>query len=87
MYTKNQTASFFISFTRPKHLTIMRSVNIFIFTQILINLTNLRCLKFDPYPNHYGELSFDVSSPTIISSTLLELHVRVEKSYRLSLFT
>ncbi len=50
----------------------------FIFTQILTNLTNLRCLKFHPCSNNFDVLFFGGSPPTIIHSTLLELHVRVQ---------
>ncbi|CAF3386843.1 unnamed protein product [Rotaria sp. Silwood1] len=40
--------------------------------------TNLQYLKFGQSSNLYPQLSFDIPSPSVISSTLLELHVTVK---------
>ncbi|CAF4417297.1 unnamed protein product [Rotaria sp. Silwood2] len=48
------------------------------FTQIFNVFTNLRYLSFDPSSVSLQGLSFYVSPSTIISSTLLELHVDIE---------
>jgi hypothetical protein len=39
---------------------------------------NLQYLKFGPSSISYQQLSFGMSPPTVISSNLLELHVRVD---------
>jgi hypothetical protein len=46
-----------------------------VFTRILNLFTNLQYLNFDLSSNSFRRLSFYVSPPTVISSTLLELHV------------
>jgi hypothetical protein len=46
-----------------------------LFTNILTTFTNLQYLRFGPSSFWYQQLSFNISSPTVISSTLLELHV------------
>ncbi|CAF4914446.1 unnamed protein product, partial [Rotaria magnacalcarata] len=52
--------------------------NAIIFTNIVTVFANLQCLNFDSSSIYSQRLSFDISSPTFISSTLLELHVDVE---------
>ena len=50
-----------------------------IFIRILTIFTNLRCLKFNPSSSFRDVALFHIKSKTAISSTLLELHVSVEK--------
>ena len=51
------------------------NVHRLLFTHILTTFTNLQYLSFGSSSFWYQQLSFNVSSPTVISSTLLELHV------------
>jgi hypothetical protein len=48
-----------------------------VFTQILTKFTNLQYLKFDQSSISFRRLSFSVSPPTIISSTLSKLYVSI----------
>jgi len=72
-----QISTFAITFTMLKNSDLIPTYA-FIFTQILTNLTNLKSLKFHPYSNNFDALYFGNSPPTVISSTLLELYVRVK---------
>jgi hypothetical protein len=49
--------------------------NTFLFSHIFNTFTNLRILNIGPSAIWYQSLSFDISPPAVISSTLLELHV------------
>ncbi|UJR11014.1 hypothetical protein I4U23_015198 [Adineta vaga] len=46
-----------------------------LFTHILTTFTNLQYLSFGPSSYSYQQLSFNISSTSVFSSTLLELHV------------
>ena len=48
-----------------------------IFTRILTQFTSLFHLKFNPSSYWYERLSFD-EAPTIICSTLVELHIELD---------
>ncbi|CAF1450628.1 unnamed protein product [Rotaria sp. Silwood1] len=54
-------------------------INIFLYTQILTMFKNLQYLNFSPFahPNNH-QLTFNLSSPNVFSSTLLHLHVIVD---------
>ena len=47
------------------------------FAQIFTIFTNLRCLKFNPSSSYLNTLHLFMTPGTDISSTLLELHVKV----------
>ncbi|CAF1219733.1 unnamed protein product [Rotaria sordida] len=72
---KNQISSLVIGTKNKCGLT--ENVNTLIFTNILTILNNLKYLHFNPSLDTYQQISFNRSSPTIFSSTLLELHVKV----------
>jgi len=55
-----------------------KNVDTFIFTHIFTMFTDLQCLNFAPCSILCQGLSFDISSPSIFSSNLLELHVNLE---------
>ena len=57
---------------RPKRTTIEA-----LFTHILSTFSNLRTLNFNPNALWHQHLSFDTLSPSVRSSTVLELHVCV----------
>ncbi|CAM2706336.1 unnamed protein product [Rotaria socialis] len=48
-----------------------------VFTHIFNMFTNLQYFNFDPFFLCYQRISFGSSPPTVFSSTLLELHVKV----------
>ena len=68
--------------TRLTHLfkkqSLIEDVNTLIFTQILTIFSKLEYLTFCPSLFLYQEICFDISPPTVFSSTLLELHVSSE---------
>ena len=68
--------------TRLTHLfknqSLIEDVNTLIFTQILTIFSKLEYLTFCPSLFLYQEICFDISPPTVFSSTLLELHVSLE---------
>lgn len=69
---KSQILSLTISFHDD-----MLHMNALLFTNILTNFTNLKYLNFAPTSYCNQELSFYLSPPTIFSSALQELHVKV----------
>ncbi|CAF4647693.1 unnamed protein product, partial [Rotaria sp. Silwood2] len=76
---KNQLSSLVIDFiVKNNSRTKTENVHTLMFTQIFNVFTNLRYLSFDPSSVSLQGLSFYVSPSTIISSTLLELHVGIE---------
>jgi len=75
---KNQISSLAICIRKNKKQIITRAENTIIFTDIFTMFTNLQYLNFKPSSNCLQELSFDISPPIFISSTLLELHVNVK---------
>jgi len=74
---KNQISSLVIE-TITTRVYLRENVNAQIFTQIFNVSTKLQYLNFNPSPISYRAISFRDSSPTILSSTLLELHVLLE---------
>ncbi|CAF2989699.1 unnamed protein product, partial [Rotaria sp. Silwood2] len=55
--------------------TATENVHRLLFTHILTTFTNLQYLSFGPSSFWYQQLSFNISSPTVISSILLKLCV------------
>ncbi len=74
---KNQISMFVIDITRYDRQNSPRDMNI-ILTQISAMFSNLKYLNFCPSSIFDQQLSFDRSPPTVISSTLLELHVSLQ---------
>ncbi|CAF1519878.1 unnamed protein product [Rotaria sp. Silwood1] len=72
---KNQITSFIIDINNNKEQLSIKNVNIFVFTHIFITYTNLQYLNFGSTSSYNQYLIFPNSSPTFISSNLLELHV------------
>ncbi|CAF1049691.1 unnamed protein product [Adineta steineri] len=72
---KNQISSLLINFDGTVNQTATKDTHTLIFTQILTKFTNLKSLNFDQSSVSFRRLSFSLSPPTIISSTLLELYV------------
>jgi hypothetical protein len=52
-------------------------MNTHLLTQIFTMFTNLQCLKLAHFSIRHHQLTFDMSSSTILSSYLLELHVNL----------
>ncbi|CAF4241491.1 unnamed protein product [Rotaria magnacalcarata] len=75
---KNQILSLVIRIYNNNRISANHD-NAIIFTNIVTVFANLQCLNFDSSSIYSQRLSFDISSPTFISSTLLELHVDVER--------
>jgi hypothetical protein len=73
---KNQISSLVIK-TITKELNSV-DMNILIFTHIFNIFTNLQNLNMDPLFLCHERISFIYSPPTVFSSTLLELRVKVE---------
>ncbi|CAF2101594.1 unnamed protein product [Rotaria magnacalcarata] len=74
---KNQITSLIIDFTKSNERDKAPIIRL-IFTFICDVFTNLQCLNFDPSSNLCQQLSFARSPPTVVSSTLLELHVNLQ---------
>ncbi|CAF3039770.1 unnamed protein product [Rotaria sp. Silwood2] len=72
----NQISSFVIDFVTNNGLSSRYLDNI-VFTNIFTMFTNLEYLKFYPSSIGFYQLTFDISPPTVMSSTLLELHISV----------
>ncbi|CAF4529882.1 unnamed protein product, partial [Rotaria sp. Silwood2] len=62
-----------------KATSSFEDINIFLYTQILTMFKNLQYLNFSPfaYPKNH-QLTFNLSSPNVFSSTLSHLHVSVD---------
>ncbi len=73
---KNDILSFVISTINIQQGT-SEDLDTLMFTHILNTFTNLQCLNFDSFFLCYQRISFCSSSPTVFSSTLLELRVKV----------
>ncbi|CAF1650921.1 unnamed protein product [Rotaria magnacalcarata] len=71
---KNQISSFVIDIKASKK-NPTEDENIVLLTHIFNTFTNLRILNIGPSSIWNQYLSFDISRPTVISSTLLELYV------------
>jgi hypothetical protein len=72
---KNQILSFVIETIDKNCLAAI--MNTIIFTNIFKNFSNLKYFNFDPSFTCDQLISFNLSPPTVFSSTLLTLHVKV----------
>jgi hypothetical protein len=78
MHSKeNQISSFSIYFTKYVSQSSKVDMIRFLFIHIITMFINLQCFDFGQSSNGFQELSFDISSSTVFSSNLLELHVSV----------
>ncbi|CAF4277874.1 unnamed protein product, partial [Rotaria sordida] len=74
---KNQISSLIIG--TKNRLGVSRDVNTLIFTNIFSVFNNLKYFNFDPSSICYQTILFkNSSSPIFSSTTLLELHVKVD---------
>ncbi|CAF1127810.1 unnamed protein product [Rotaria sordida] len=74
---KNQIASLVIDISKDKNYISRQDITNTIFTNIFTMFTNLQYLNFSPTLIWHQRLSFDMVSPNVLSSNLLELHVSV----------
>ncbi|CAF2960014.1 unnamed protein product [Rotaria sp. Silwood2] len=72
---KNQISVLVIDISANGQRTSTEDVNVLLFIHILTMFPNLRYLNFGPSSIWYQQLSYDAQLSTIISSSLLELHV------------
>ncbi|CAF0952712.1 unnamed protein product [Rotaria sordida] len=72
---KKQISSLVIDIKASGEGNPTRDKNIVLFTHIFNTFPNLQTLNIGPSSIWYQYLSFDMSPPTVISSTLLELYV------------
>ncbi|CAF1325904.1 unnamed protein product [Rotaria sordida] len=72
---KNQISSLLIKIAANKKLIV--DMCTFLFTYIITTFTNLQYLNFDTSFLCHQRISFIKSSPTVYSSTLLIMHVKV----------
>ena len=78
---KNKIISLHIHINKNKKQISTKDNNTIVFTDIFTIFNNLQELKFDSNAIYPRYLSFDISFPNFISSTLLELHVNVTHYY------
>ncbi|CAF1262603.1 unnamed protein product [Rotaria sordida] len=74
---KNQISLFVIDIRSNGERDTITDENPLLFTYIFNTFTNLQILDIGPYSIWHQYLSFDISPPNVISSTLLELHVNL----------
>ncbi|CAF0903123.1 unnamed protein product [Rotaria sordida] len=74
---KNQILSFIISIRQNRKQTSIKDKNTIMFTNLFTMFTNLQYLNFCSSSIDSQYISFEISPPIFISSTLLELHVSV----------
>ncbi|CAF4151275.1 unnamed protein product [Rotaria sordida] len=74
---KNQISSLVIDISKDKNYISRQDITNTIFTNIFTMFTNLQYLNFSPTLIWHQRLSFDMVSPNVLSSNLLELHVSV----------
>ncbi|CAF4120912.1 unnamed protein product, partial [Rotaria sordida] len=74
---KNQISSLVIDISKDKNYISRQDITNTIFTNIFTMFTNLQYLNFGPTLIWHQRLSFDMVSPNVLSSNLLELHVSV----------
>ena len=74
---QNQISSLVIDFVQNEPSFVTKDGNANLFASILSVFSKLQCFHFGRPPFHYQRLWFKIA-PTIFSSTLLELHVRLE---------
>jgi hypothetical protein len=72
---KNQISSLVVNITKNEKRRSTKDLIKRVFTQIFNMFTNLEYLNLNSSSVYFEQLSFDMSPPTVISSTLLELHV------------
>ncbi|CAF3395329.1 unnamed protein product [Rotaria sp. Silwood1] len=72
---KNQISALVIDISTNGQRTSTEDVNVLLFIHILTVFPNLRYLNFGPSSIWYQQLSYDTQLSTMISSSLLELHV------------
>ncbi|CAF3806548.1 unnamed protein product [Rotaria sp. Silwood1] len=75
---KNQISSLVINSINSGNERLTEKMDTLVFTHIFIVFTNLQYLNFHPFSIYFPRLSFDISSPIVFCSTLLELYVNVE---------
>jgi hypothetical protein len=75
---KNQILSLNVHISKNEKQVSTDNVNLVVFTQIFIMFNNLKYLEFGISSSLYNNVSFVILPPTVISSTLLELHINVE---------
>jgi hypothetical protein len=75
---KNQISSLIVHISKDAIRSSIDSVIKCAFTHILTMFTNLKYLNFGESVRSDQRLSFYLSPPSVISSTLLELHVSLE---------
>jgi hypothetical protein len=74
---ESQIVSLAIDFSESEKKNVTSDINSYLFTQIFTMFTNLQYLKFVPFSIMHQPLRFDMSSSTVLSSTLLELNVHL----------
>jgi hypothetical protein len=74
---KNQILSLNVHISKNEKQVSTDNVNLVVFTQIIIMFNNLKYLEFGISSSLYNNVSFVILPPTVISSTLLELHINV----------
>ena len=74
---KNQILSLIICIRQNRKQISIKDENTIMFTNLFTMFTNLQYLKFNSSSINPQYISFEISPPILISSTLLELHVRV----------
>ena len=74
---KNRIRSFSIDMNTNEERRSRRTTSEAVFTHILSTFSNFRRLNLNPNALWHQHLSFDTLSPSVRSSTLLELHVCV----------
>ena len=75
---KNQILSLVIDINTNAEQKQTRYVNEVFFTHIITTFPNLRSLEIGRSRTWFQHISFQISSPTVISSTLLKLKVCLE---------
>ncbi|CAF3807757.1 unnamed protein product [Rotaria magnacalcarata] len=74
---KSQIVSLAIGISACKIPYVTSDIIKHLFTQIFSMFTDLQCLTFVPYSIWHNQMIFDISSSTVFSSNLLELHVKL----------
>ncbi|CAF1368374.1 unnamed protein product [Rotaria sordida] len=74
---KNQISLLVIDINTNGERSLTGNENTLLFEHIFTTFTNLRILNIGPSAICYQHLSFDISSPAVISSTLLELYIEI----------
>jgi hypothetical protein len=72
---KNQISSLVIETTDKTYFEY--DLHALIFTNLITMFSNLKCLNFDPCDVCFQTISFKNLPPSVFSSTLLELYIKV----------